>query len=188
MGNAVDVPTAQPEHFDEIDVITRTDLMHVFDDHAGDLRRFLLSRVACEATAADLTQETFLRLTQIPNYRAIENLRAYLFRIAANLATDHLRARTRRTTSSEKEATLLDFPDSASTPEAALLAKQELIVALEALAELSPLCRQIFVLNRFEGLPHRKIADQLSICTSTVEKNIARALNHCRRRLNESAG
>jgi RNA polymerase sigma factor (sigma-70 family) len=165
------------------------DLAVLFNEHAPALRRFLASRVACDATAADLTQETFTRLARLPDPGVIENVRTYLFRIATNLATDHLRARRRRQlSSSDPEEAPLALPDSASTPETALLAKQELAVVLRALGELSPLCRHIFALNRFDGLSHRDIADQLGICVSTVEKNMARALNHCRRRLNESGG
>lgn len=169
--------------------MAHADLPQIFDRLAPDLQRFLASRVTCEATAADLTQETFLRLAQVPNLEAIDNLRTYLFKIANNLAIDHHRARARtRCSSPEDESALIEYPDAAATPEAATLAKEELAVAFQALEELSPLCRRIFVLNRFEGLPHREIADRLGIHLSTVEKNIARALNHCRRRLNESAG
>lgn len=161
------------------------DLTQLFDRYAVDVRRFLASRVACHATAADLTQETFIRLAQLPDSAVIDNIRTYLFRIAANLATDHLRTMVRRRTPlAEPEEYLAEYPDQASTPEAVLLAKEELAAVLQALHELSPLCRQIFILNRFEGAPHREIASQLGICVSTVEKNLARALNHCRRRLN----
>jgi DNA-directed RNA polymerase specialized sigma24 family protein len=52
------------------------------------------------------------------------------------------------------------------------LAKQELAAALRALGELSPLCRQIFELNRFDGLSHGDIAGQLGVCVSTVEKTL----------------
>jgi RNA polymerase sigma factor (sigma-70 family) len=168
--------------------MSHADIRSLFDQHASDLQRFLTSRVTCEATAADLTQETFLRLAQVPNLNTIDNLRTYLFRIATNLAIDHHRARARtRLSSPEDEVALIEFPDAAATPETAALAKEELAVALQALEELSPLCRRIFILNRFEGLPHREIAVRLGIHLSTVEKNIARALNHCRQRLNESS-
>lgn len=168
--------------------MSRVDLTQLFERHAQDVRRFLASRVACHAAAADLTQETFLRLAQVPDLGVIDNVRTYLFRIATNLATDHLRTLTRRRSPTpEQEDWLLSHPDGAATPEAALLAKEELTAVLAALRELSPLCRHIFVLNRFEGLPHRDIAVRLDICISTVEKNLARALNHCRRRLNEAS-
>ncbi|MEO5955758.1 MAG: RNA polymerase sigma factor [Nitrospiraceae bacterium] len=167
--------------------MSSVDLAQLFHCYAQDVRRFLVSRVACDATAADLTQETFLRLAQLPDLGAIENCRTYLFRIATNLAIDHIRALSRRRPAiQEHDEYLLAHPDRASTPEAALLAKEELARVLHALHEMSPLCRQIFALNRFDGLPHRDIADRLGICVSTVEKNLARALNHCRRRLNES--
>jgi hypothetical protein len=42
----------------------RADLLQLFDQHTPDLQRFLTSRVTCEATAADLAQEAFLRLSQ----------------------------------------------------------------------------------------------------------------------------
>jgi len=164
------------------------DLTQIFDRYAVDVRRFLASRVACEATAADLTQETFLRLAQLPDLAVIDNVRTYLFRVAANLATDHLRTLVRRKSAAgEDDEVLLQQPDQACTAEEALLAKEELATALLALHELSPLCRHIFVLNRFEGLRHREIASRLDISVSTVEKNLARALNHCRRRLNEAS-
>ena len=73
--------------------MSSVDLAQLFNLHAQDVRRFLTSRVACDATAIDLTQEAFLRLARMPNLGAVENFRTYLFRIATNLATDHLRAR-----------------------------------------------------------------------------------------------
>jgi len=149
-------------------------LAQVFDQHEKDVHRFLISRVACEATAADLTQETFLRLSQLPTLQAICNIRSYLGRIAANLATDHVRTQMRwRTVTDKDDAVFQERPDPASTPDAALLAKEELAIVLQAIQELPPLCRKIFILNRYEGLPHRDIANRLNVCLSTVEKNMA---------------
>lgn len=84
----------------------RVHLTQLFNRYAPDVRRFLASRVTCDATAADLTQETFLRLAQLPNLAAIENVLAYLFRIAAYIATDHLRALVRRKAPSPNRKTV----------------------------------------------------------------------------------
>ncbi|ALA57323.1 RNA polymerase sigma factor [Nitrospira moscoviensis] len=161
------------------------ELLQAFQACAADLRRFFTGRVRCEQMAADLTQEIYLRLARIDQPHLIADLRSYLFRIAANLATDHERARQRRAALVNDEADWLAVPDRAASPEQALLAKEELRLVEEALHELSPLCRRIFFLNRFEGLPHGVIAARLGVCKSTVEKNIARALNHCRERLED---
>lgn len=61
-----------------------------------DLMRFLTYKVRCVETAADLTQETYLRIAHHPDAGNIENMRAYLFRIANNLALDYLRSQTRQ--------------------------------------------------------------------------------------------
>lgn len=160
-----------------------SDLLHVFQGCALDLRRFLTKRVRCEHTAADLAQEKYLRLVRIEHPQLIHDLRTYVFKIAANLAIDHLRMRERRRVTADHDAEVQTVPDIQPSPEEVLLAKEELRIVEQALGELSPTCRTIFVLNRFEGLPHGEIAARMGVCRSTVEKNIARALNHCRRRL-----
>ena len=131
-------------------------------------------------------QETYLRLQRIEQPHLIEDLRTYMFRVAANLATDHLRAQGRRSDLIDQDTDFLSIEDPRSTPERILLAKEELKIVEEAFQGLSPLCRRIMVLNRFEGLKHRAIAARLGISRSTVEKNIAKALNHFRRRLKNS--
>ncbi len=161
-------------------------ILSVFENSTHELRRFLTGRVRCAVAAEDLMQEMYLRLQRIEQPHLIQDLRTYIFRIAANLAIDHLRAQGRRSAVIEPGADFLVIEDSRSNAEHILLAKEELQIVVEALKDLSPLCQQIFVLNRLEGMKHSAIATQLGISRSTVEKNIARALNHCRRRVNNS--
>jgi RNA polymerase sigma-70 factor (ECF subfamily) len=54
-----------------------------------------------------------------------------------------------------------------------------------ALAELSPLCRDSFMLRKLEGLSHPEIAERLGISRSLVEKHIVNAMKHCRVRLRD---
>ncbi len=161
-------------------------ILSVFESYTQELRRFLTGRVRCAVTAEDLMQETYVRLQRIEQPHLIQDLRTYMFRIASNLATDHLRAQGRRSELIDHGADCLSIEDTRSTPDHMLLAKEELEIVTVALQDLSPLCQQIFLLNRFEGMKHSVIAARLAISRSTVEKNIARALNHCRRRLNHS--
>ena len=51
------------------------------------------------------------------------------------------------------------------------------------LADLPERCRDIFNMNRFEGLKYREIADRLMISQKTVEANISKALKHLRKNL-----
>ncbi|GJL62641.1 MAG: hypothetical protein NPIRA04_12950 [Nitrospirales bacterium] len=140
----------------------------------------------CSVAAEDLMQETYLRLQRIEQPHLIQDLRTYMFRVAANLATDHLRAQTRRFELIDHDADFASIEDPRSTPERIFLAKEELAIVEQALKDLSPLCQRIMVLNRFEGMKHRDIAARLGICQSTVEKNIAKALLHCQRQIKKS--
>jgi RNA polymerase sigma-70 factor (ECF subfamily) len=62
---------------------------------------------------------------------------------------------------------------------------QRLDMLKRALAELSPLCRDSFMLRKLEGLSHPEIAERLGISRSLVEKHIVNAMKHCRLRLRD---
>ncbi len=156
-------------------------LVEAFQTCAKDLQRFLAGKVSCEAAAADLAQEIYLRVVRSDPTLSVADPRSYLFRIANNLAIDHLRSQRRRRSLPHDAPEALALPDRRASSETAYLAKEELDVVCRAMTELSPLCRRIFMLNRFEGRSHLEITEALGISKSTVEKNVARALNHFRR-------
>src|SRR3546814_2254206 len=66
-------------------------LSATFTEQQGALKRFLMRRLGNAALAEDLAQETWIRAVNADTAAVIQNPRAYLFRIAANLATDHQR-------------------------------------------------------------------------------------------------
>ena len=68
-------------------------------------------------------------------------------------------------------------------PDAVVGAREELAILAEAVRELPEKCRIVFLLYRGQGLTMREIAARLQISEKTVEKHIARAMVHCRARL-----
>lgn len=62
---------------------------------------------------------------------------------------------------------------------------QRLELLERALAELSPACRDSFLLRKLEGLTHLQIAQRLCISRALVEKHIVNAMKHCRVRMRE---
>lgn len=52
-----------------------------------------------------------------------------------------------------------------------------------AVDELSPRCKEVFVLSRFENLSHKEISSRLNISTKTVEVQITKALSFLRQRI-----
>jgi RNA polymerase sigma-70 factor (ECF subfamily) len=153
------------------------------------IQRFLAARVGDRQEAEDLVQELFLKLEGVVPPPDLRDPVSYLFRMALNLARDKRRERQRaqaregdwadtRTMTSGTEAI-----DDSSSAEAAYGAKQRIAAIRAALDELSPQCRRVFVLHKFEDLSHEEVARRAGISRSTVEKHMHTALKHLIARL-----
>jgi RNA polymerase sigma-70 factor (ECF subfamily) len=146
------------------------------------------------ATAEDLAQDTFIKvLNHIDKYRPEFKLSSWLFKIANNVAIDHLRRRQIATismsgsphagTASEVEATSFDI---ASTDESALdaLESKELGSAIEkAIGRLRPEYRSCILLRHVEGRSYEEIAATLDLPLGTVKTYIHRARQELRESL-----
>lgn len=159
------------------------DFEELFHSARNDLRRFLSRRVACPHTVSDLMQEAFLKLMGAPPATDIRDPRAYLFRIAANIAINHGRSSRETllpacapTLSDERSLEIVDE----RTPERVLDGNRQLQRVMEAIESLPPRCKEVFVLYRFHNLSQANIAEKLGISPSMVEKHVIRAMRNCR--------
>ena len=148
--------------------------------HQKDLMQFLTYKVRCAETAADLTQETYLRIAHHPDAGNIENMRAYLFRIANNLALDYLRSQTPQNKRDAGPVTE-DFICLQPEPDAALSDHQQLEFLEQIIYDLPPKCRAVFLMSRVEGKSYTEISDELAISPRTVESHMRKALELIRK-------
>ena len=152
--------------------------------HRNELLRFLAQRVSCPEIAQDIFQETFIRFQGYPEKNAVENPRAFLFRIASNLATDYLRNPSRQTYQAfDVDSVLAELENPALSPEAQAISQQELDLLINALQELPPKCQQVFILLRFKNYSYAQVEAELGISNTMILKYLNRALSHCRARL-----
>jgi RNA polymerase sigma-70 factor, ECF subfamily len=162
-------------------------LLASFINHQQDLLSFLSFKMRCAETAEDLVQETYLRIANYPDPNAIDNPRAFFFRIADNLALDHLRKRavrdrfTVRDINSEKEVSRA-AASHALEPVVAVNAIQQLERLEQLIADLPPIRQQVFLLSRVEGLNYKAIALKLGISERTVENHVYKALKTLKER------
>ena len=161
-----------------------SDVRQFYFEHGEELRRYLTQRLKCRQTAADLTQEVFVRLLRSPSDDVVENPRAYLYRIASNLLADHFRRLKR-----QPGLVALPFsgtvPDEAPSPERAALTREELRRLEQAIEDLPPRQREVILLHKFDGLSYSAIAERLNISKNTVMVHMMRALAFCRNRLSD---
>ena len=153
----------------------------LFRQHNEALFLFLRSRLKSDQDAREIAQEAYVRLLQLDRPEELSFLRAYLFKIASNLAVDHVR-RQGRFRQISKELPLFEFPTPPSQ-EGKLAAEDEIGLVKIAVAELPPKCRQAFLLSNIENWPSSRIAKHMNLSDRMVRNYVSRALEHIRRRL-----
>ena len=162
-------------------------------EHGLALERFLARKLENPADAAEVAQEAFLRIYRMQNPEELDNARAYLFQVAANLAVDQLRRRSlhfRFLKSEESQGVETEAGEavaSASSPEHILNAREKLDRIYGAIDGLPNKCRQAFLLHRNAGMSYGDIARELDVSVSSVEKYILQALKQCRLALEDYA-
>jgi len=154
------------------------DLVKAF---AGPLKRYLSGLLRDPAEAEDLAQETFLRFTQsLSSFRGDCSIRSFLYRIAHNLALNHLAS------ASVRREEVGDPPDGASpslSPQAEALLGQRADSLRRALLSLPPQQRAVVILKTWEDLTFREIAAVLSVAEGTAKAHYFFALRNLRGRL-----
>jgi RNA polymerase sigma-70 factor (ECF subfamily) len=150
----------------------------LFEEHNRALVTFLAARLHSQSEARDVAQEAYVRMLQLEEPSAVGFLRAYLFRIAGNLAIDRLRKRNVRDEGPPQA--LFEELLAQPGPERTVLARQELEIVKKALRELPEKCRQAFALYMFaeRGIP--EIAKMMRVSERMVRAYIAEALAYCR--------
>lgn len=161
------------------------DIQKLFRRHARDITNSLRRRGLNEETAADITQDTFVRVLASPpkiNVQ-IHNPAAYLFRVARNLRIDYER---RERLFSRVDLADVDFAaivDPTPTSETIIYDRQKLALADAALAELPDRTRLAFELHRKDGMTIAEVAKCLELSVSRTWALIHDAYAHIDRRL-----
>ncbi len=147
-----------------------------------DFRRRLARRLGSNDLARESLHETYLQLTRVPEPAAVHSPDSYLFRIALNMAASLRRVEARQASPLEIE-TAINFVDETARPEQAAGAVFDLERLEQAIRELPPRRRAIFLAVRVEGQSIQTITDVLGLSRRSVELELKRAIEHCAKRL-----
>ncbi|WP_299460421.1 RNA polymerase sigma factor [uncultured Microscilla sp.] len=132
----------------------------------------------------DIVQDVFLKIWQKRGDLNIQiSLKAYLHKMAINAALSHLRKKYN--TSSIDDASPQQISKHAFKEVATekMEFKELEHQVNEAINELPPKCREVFILSRYEELSYKEIAQQMGISPKTVENQMSKALKHLRKKL-----
>lgn len=154
----------------------------LFARHHAPLERYLARLTGDGDLAADLAQETFVRLLERP--APPEAVRPWLFRVATNLVRDTARRTTRHDTLNRDGRAPAAHGDPPPAPDRGLDRERCRRLVRQALEELTTKERTA-LLMREEGFRHREIAEALGTTTGSVGTLLSRAIRKAARRLGE---
>ncbi len=156
------------------------------DRHQGKIIRFMQGWVTNVQQAEDLAQDVFLRVFKArKTYAPTAKFTTWLYRIAHNVASNHLRA-----TSHRKERQLSANEESSSTgggleniavapsgfhPSRTMDRTERASVVLQALHALSERQRTAIMLSKFEGMSYQEISDTMGLSVQAVKSLLSRA-------------
>jgi RNA polymerase sigma-70 factor (ECF subfamily) len=166
-------------------------LNELMERHATPVFHFLCRMVGNEDDANDLAQETFVRVFKsAKSFRAGERFSTWLFTIAANLARNHFRWRSRHPNISldaenaETEQSLGDtLPANSPTPKESALAAERAAAVRAAVKNLPEDLREALVLCEWEECSVVEAAAILEATPKAVESRLYRARGLLRERL-----
>jgi RNA polymerase sigma factor (sigma-70 family) len=187
----VDPLTSPPEAVDAA-VVRRgalADAMVVaaWRDHHEEVFAFLVRTTRDHAVAEDLLQEAFLRLTrEVRAGRTPDNTRAWLYRVAGNLAV----SRGRRIAASLRGLVRIGANPGAArsqaTPETSYLQREGRAALVAALDDLGPVARAALLLSS-EGFSGTEIAQAIGRSEGATRTLLCRARLRVRARLEPEA-
>jgi len=133
--------------------------------------------------ARDITQNVFVHLWQYRDLLGGSNTENIIFKTCNQEIADFLTAQNRNPTSTSYD----DQTDDSIEALNLKMEKEHLLIALEANIDLLPPTRkQIFTMNKLEGIKQEKIANELNLSKKGVKKQIEKAMTFLRSNIKNS--
>jgi RNA polymerase sigma-70 factor (family 1) len=153
----------------------------IYDQYYESIRSFAYYKTSDIDLADDIVQEVFLKLwTNLKNVKD-ETVKALLYTISSNTIKNHFKhQKVVYNFQKQDQASDSDTTDEADS----LLRQEELNRKLQdALAEIPEKSRDVFLMNRIEGLTYADIAERLGLSVKAIEKRMSEALSVLRSRI-----
>ena len=159
----------------------------VVQQYSNRLFGFIRSRVPSTADAEDILQEVWYQFSRVVDTEPIEQVSAWLFRVARNRITDRYRKRREDRLDDLTGEGEEPFSDillaEADSPEMDMLREAFWEALFEALEELPENQREVFVWNELEDQTFQEISDRTGVNIKTLISRKRYAVQYLRKRL-----
>lgn len=158
----------------------RSQITSAFLEQQGPLKSFISRFIRRPQDIDDIAQETFVRAFRAEKKGEIQHPKAYIYRVARNLAFETLTKKSNQLTSYIEDSCDQSLLQSEENIEDNMVVIERFERVKTAIADLPPQCQRVFIMHKVYGFKYREISQQLGISVSTVEKHIMTGLKKCR--------
>ncbi|MEO9902112.1 sigma-70 family RNA polymerase sigma factor [Nisaea sp.] len=161
-------------------------LNSAIEAYYADIAKAVGRRSPARTGALDIVHDLYVKLAENPEVlRDKRSIKAFLCRAAVNLGIDRYRREAfEATIFSSMGEEVTELPATAAlAPDRGLEIKARIAVLRDAIGELPPRRRVVFVLHRLDDMPPEEIARKLGISRNMVDRHLRRAFAHCLDRL-----
>jgi RNA polymerase sigma-70 factor (family 1) len=153
----------------------------IFEKYRNQLFAYLFKVTKSRETSEEIVLDVFLKLWYGREaITEIENLEAFLFRVAHNKAIDFFRAAKRNPKMQHEIWELITEAISYETADKKLLDKSIEALVQTAVDQLSPQRRKVYFLRNNQDLSYGEIARELNLSTNTVRNHLAASVQFIR--------
>ena len=144
---------------------------------------YLVARCGSWAEARDIAAQAFKQMLEVDDPGAITHMKAYVYKVARNIATDRARIGSIRRRLNKIAA--YGIPRTSPSPEPLLCEQEQLQILQRVVDQLPPRCRMALILRIWEELPYAEILSRFAtmgviVNERTLRRWVAYALAHCR--------
>lgn len=158
-----------------------------FYKHYEPLCKYAFTIVKEPHSCEDIVQETFLRVWEKKqNLIGSEELTWYMYTAVRNNCLSFIEKKQKTVLGEFKGQEIIDMPGERPSPTAKESDYDTLLK--EALTNLPPKCREVFVLSRVSNLTYKQIGESLGISIKTVENQMGKALKILRAYIKQKQG
>lgn len=175
--------------YDQISSLVTRDVNHrragdlaveAYHELGAALTGYLRANLRCREDANDLAQEVYLRIARHKDVTQIQSLKSFAFTIAKNLLRDRSRRCVTKLADSCVHEDNVKLAAFCGDPLQQLEADDFSRHIESTIADLSPACREAYLLSRTYHMSYAAIAEHMGISISMVEKHISAALSAIR--------
>lgn len=145
--------------------------------HDGQLKAYLRGQFPAERDIDDVVQESFVRLWKFRATTPIRSVKAFLFRVARNVALDRRRRSLSSVEVNASDDALHQIADERADVTAQIRTREKERLLADALATLPQRAHDVVILCKIEGLSHAAAAERLGISKRTVDEHLRRGVS-----------